>query len=62
MGRAINYLQGLIMFREKNTSAPSGNQTKRNVWVVQLIEYVLGFGTADFRQFEIYLPLVLKPS
>jgi hypothetical protein len=45
VGRAINYLQGLIMFREKNTSAPSGNQTQRNVWVVQLIEYVLGFGT-----------------
>jgi hypothetical protein len=34
------------MLRKKNTPAPTSGQTRRNLWVVQLIEYILGLGTA----------------
>jgi DNA mismatch repair protein MutH len=50
VGRAINYLSGLIvrdcsfMFRKKNTLVDE-QPKKRNLWVVQLIEYILGLGT-----------------
>ncbi len=34
-----------FMVRKKNTPAPSGGRSPRNIWVVQLIEYILGLGT-----------------
>lgn len=35
-----------FMVRKKNTPTPESARTRRNLWVVQLIEYILGLGTA----------------
>jgi hypothetical protein len=34
-----------FMFRKKNTTTQSDGRTPRHVWVVQLMEYILGLGT-----------------
>lgn len=39
-----NYRDSSIMFRKKNMRSDEP-QKKRNLWVVQLIEYILGLGT-----------------
>jgi hypothetical protein len=52
VGRAINYFSGrlnvwdsALMLRKKNSTAPSDGHRRRNLWVVQLIEYILGLAT-----------------
>ena len=34
-----------FMFRKKNTTTQSDGRTPRHMWVVQLMEYILGLGT-----------------